>query len=41
MMYQEPEMEIISFGGNEVATDIPILSGHRPGDGDINYEEFI
>lgn len=41
MEYIKPEIEIVCFDGNEVATDIPILSGHRPGDGDINYEEFI
>ena len=41
MMYREPEIEITRFDDNEVATDIPVASGHRPGDGDIGYDEFI
>ena len=41
MKYIEPEMEITRFDENEVATDIPVLSGHRPGGGDIGYEEFV
>lgn len=40
-MYREPEMEITRFDENEVATDVTIVSGHRPGSGDLSYEEFI
>ena len=40
-MYVKPEIEIISFDGNEVATDITVASGHRPGNGDVSYEDFI
>lgn len=47
MRYIEPEMEVTKFNENEVATDITIASGHRPGDGngegggDLSYEDFI
>lgn len=40
-MYREPEMEITRFDENEIATDVTIASGHRPGSGDLSYEEFI
>lgn len=40
-MYQEPQMEITRFDESEVATDVTIASGHRPGSGDVDYEEFI
>lgn len=41
MEYTKPKIEIISFDGNEVATDVTIASGHRPGEGDVNYEDFV
>ena len=41
MKYIEPEMEITRFDENEIATDVAVLSGHRPGGGDVGYEDFL
>jgi hypothetical protein len=40
-MYNEPQMEITRFEENEVATDVAIASGHRPGNGDIWYDDLV
>ena len=41
MEYIKPEIGITRFDDNEVATDVTIASGHRPGSGDVGYEDFV
>ena len=41
MEYVKPEIEILKFDCNDVTTDVTIISGHRPGNGDVSYEDFI
>lgn len=41
MEYIKPQIEITRFDANEVATDVTVASGHRPGSGDVSYEDFI